>query len=75
MCHELGIIILFVIVVVDLIVIHVIVTVAQSTVNWHNTHTHVDRTHSLTHLNQYSYNHVVRSASSTITEIRIIFLF
>ena len=26
------------------------VTVAQSAVNWRNTHTQVDRTHSLTHL-------------------------
>ena len=25
----------------------------------HNTHTHVNRTHSLTHLHQHSYNHVV----------------
>ena len=26
------------------------VTMAQSTVNWRNTHTHMDRSHSLTHL-------------------------
>ena len=32
------------------------VTMAQSVVNWHNTHTHVDHTHSLTHLHQHSYN-------------------
>ena len=36
--------------------------------NWHNTDTHVDHTHSFTHLHQdqHSYNHVVRSASSVI---------
>ena len=33
------------------------VTVAQRAANGRNTHTHVDRTHSLTHL-QHSYNHV-----------------
>ena len=32
----------------------------------HNTRTHVDRTHSLTHLHQHSYNHFVPSASSAI---------
>ena len=42
------------------------VTVAQSAANWRNTHTHVDRTRSLTHLHQHSYNHVVRSTSSAI---------
>ena len=26
------------------------VTMAQNAVNWRNTHTHMDRTHSLTHL-------------------------
>ena len=26
------------------------ITMAQSTSNWHNRHTHMDRTHSLTHL-------------------------
>ena len=41
---------------------------AQSTVNWRNTHTHVDRMHSLTQLHQHSHNHVVRSARSAITE-------
>ena len=35
------------------------VAMAQSAANWHNTHSHVDRTHSLTHLHQHSYNHVV----------------
>ena len=35
------------------------------------TRTHVDRTHSLTHLHQHSYNHVLRSASSAITEFGI----
>ena len=39
---------------------------AQSTTNWHNTHTHVDRMHSLTHVHQHSYNHFVWSASSAI---------
>ena len=42
------------------------VTVAQSAANLRNTHTHMDRTHSLMHLHQPSYNHVVRSASSAI---------
>ena len=44
------------------------VTMAQSAANWCNTHTHVDRMHSLTHLHQHSYNHLVRSAGSAITE-------
>ena len=30
-------------------------TMAQSATNWGNTHTHVDRIHSLTHLHQHSY--------------------
>ena len=38
------------------------VTVAQNAAN--TRYTHMDRTHSLTHLHQPSYNHVVRSASS-----------
>ena len=45
------------------------VTIAQSAATWRNTHTHVGRTHSLTHLHQCSYNHAVQSASSAITEI------
>ena len=49
------------------------VTMAQRAVNWRNTHTHVDRTHSLTHLHQHSYNHAVRSSSSAITEFGIKF--
>ena len=49
------------------------VNMAQSTANWRNTHTHVDSTHSLTHLHQRSYNHVVRSASSDITQFGIKF--
>ena len=36
-----------------------------------NTHTHLDRTHSLTHLHHHSYNHVVRSIISAITEFGI----
>ena len=36
-----------------------------------NKHNHVDRTHSLTH--QHSYNHIVRSVSSAITEFGIEF--
>ena len=40
------------------------VTMVQNAVNWRNTHMY--RTHSLTHLHQHSYNHVVRSASSAI---------
>ena len=43
--------------------------------NWRNTHTHMDCMHSLTHLHQYSYNNVVRSSSSVITEFGIAFLF
>ena len=45
------------------------ITMAQSVANWRNTHTHVDRTHSLTHVHrdQHSHNHVVRSASSAIS--------
>ena len=35
------------------------VTMAQSTVNWCNTYTHMDCKHSLTHLHQHSYNHMV----------------
>ena len=50
------------------------VTMAQSAANGCNTHTHVDRTHSLTHLHQHSYNHVVRKASSAITEFGIEFI-
>ena len=42
------------------------VTKAERAANWRNTHTHVDRTHSLTQWHQHSYNHVVRSASSAI---------
>ena len=34
------------------------VTMAHSAANWRNTHTHVDRTHPLTHLHQYSHKHV-----------------
>ena len=41
------------------------VSVAQRVANWRNTHTDVDRTHSLTHSHQHSYNQ--RSASSAIT--------
>ena len=44
------------------------VTMAQSAEKSRNMHTHVDCTHSLTHLHQHSYNHVERSASSAITE-------
>ena len=47
------------------------ITMAQSTMN---THTHVGHTHSLTHVHQHSYNHVVRSASSAITEFGISFI-
>ena len=51
------------------------VTMAQSAVNWRNTNTHVDRPHSLTHLHQHGYNHVVRKASSAISEFGIELLF
>ena len=46
------------------------VTMSQSVANWPKTHTHMNRTHSLTHLHQHSYNHFVRfrSASSAITD-------
>ena len=38
------------------------VTMAQSAANWSNTHTYMDRTHSIhSHLHQHSYNHVVRN--------------
>ena len=42
---------------------------AQHTANWHNTHMHMDCTHSLTHLHQsqHSYN-IVRSARAAITQ-------
>ena len=46
------------------------VTMAQSTMNWHNTHTHGP--HTLTHtLSQHSYNHFVINTSSAITEFGI----
>ena len=51
------------------------VIMAQSAASWRNTHTHVDGTHSLIHLHQHSDNHVVRSASSAITEFGIELLF
>ena len=51
------------------------VTTAQSVANWRNTHTHVDLTHSLTHLHQHRYNYVARSASSAIIEFGITKLF
>ena len=43
------------------------VTVAQSAANWRNTHTDMDRTLSLMHLHQHSYNRMMRSASSAIS--------
>ena len=51
------------------------VTIAQSAANWCNTHTRMDRTHSLTHLHQHSSNHIVQSASSAVTEFGIKFFF
>ena len=51
------------------------VTAARSSANWGNTHTHMDPTHSPTHLHQHSYNHVVLIASSAVTELGIEFLF
>ena len=51
------------------------VAMAQSPANWRNTHARVDLTHSLTHLHQHSYNHVMRSTSSAITEFGIDFVF
>ena len=51
-------------------------TMAQSATNWRNTHTHMHRTHSLTHLHQpVGYNHVVRSASSAIIFQHMLGLF
>ena len=49
------------------------VIMAQSAANWRNMHTSVDHIHSLTvtHLHQHSYNHIVQSASSAITELGI----
>ena len=49
-------------------------TMAQSAINWRNTHARVHRTHSLTHLHHHSYSHVVWSATSAITEFEIDFL-
>ena len=40
-----------------------------------HTDTHMDYTHSLTQLHQHSYNHNMRSASSTVTEFGIKFYF
>ena len=51
------------------------VTMAQSAANWRNTDTQENRTHSLTHLHQHSYNHFVGNASTAITEFGIEFLF
>ena len=51
------------------------VTMAQSAANWRNTHTHVERTHSLTHLHQHIYNYFVRSATSAIGEFGSNFSF
>ena len=51
------------------------VSMAQSAANWRNMHTHLDRTHSLAHLHQHSYNHVVWNAISAITEFGINFFF
>ena len=48
------------------------VTMAQSAANCRKTHTHVDCTHSLTHLHQHSYKHFVRSASSAIAEFGLV---
>ena len=45
--------------------------VSMTAVNWCNTHIHVDRMHSLTHLYQHSYKLVVRSVSSAIIEFGI----
>ena len=52
------------------------VTMAESAANWRNTHTHVDRTHSLTHLHHHSYNHIVRKRQLSYYIIwnRILFL-
>ena len=52
----------------------------QSDANWRNTHTHVDRTHSVfTNTfkvkNQHSYNHVVRNSSLVIAEFGVKFVF
>ena len=51
------------------------IIMAQSAANSRNTHTHVDRSHSLTYLHQHSYNHVVRSTSPAITEFGIEFVY
>ena len=52
-----------------------VVNMAQSAANWRNTHTQVDRMHSIIYLHQHSYNHFVRSASSAVTEFEFEFLF
>ena len=55
---------------------------AQNATNWCNAHTHMEcthsknaRIHSHTDVNTVTNNHVVRSASSAITEFGIKFLF
>ena len=47
------------------------ITMPQSAANWHNTHTYVDHTHSLTHLHQHSYNQ--RQLSYYIIRNQILF--
>ena len=42
------------------------VTMAQSAANWRNTHTHMDRTHSLTHL-QHSHNTTICGAKRQLS--------
>ena len=51
------------------------VTMAQSAANWGNTHTHVDRTHSLTHLNINTVTTTVYEAPAQLLQISNLFLF
>ena len=50
------------------------VTMAQSTANWRNTHTHMGHTHSLTHLHQYSYNCGAKHQLSYYFSVHAVFL-
>ena len=51
------------------------VSMAQSTTNWRNRHTHVDHIPSLTHLHQHSYNHCAKHQLSYYKSWNQIFIF
>ena len=44
------------------------VTMAESAAKCSDMHTHMDHTHSITHLRQRSYNHVVRKAPAQLLQ-------